>query len=96
MVDTMQTESAHGGALVLVDKDLSVVSVRMYNETENHRGSPVKVETIGGRENPLSTHLAEVVNCEREPWVSFSRVVAENVEVYHRRFQDRLNLVKTS
>jgi hypothetical protein len=96
VVDTIQTESAHGGALVLADEDLNVVSVRMYNETKNHHRWPVKVETVDGRENPLSKHLVEIVNCEQEPWRSFSRVVAENVDVYHQRFQDRLNLVKTS
>jgi hypothetical protein len=96
VVDTIQTESTHGGALVLADEDLNVVSVRMYNETENHHWPPVKVETVAGRENPLSTRLAEIVNCKQEPWVSFSRVVAENVDIYHQRFQSRLNLVKTS
>src|SRR5262249_26143982 len=96
VVDTMQTESAHGGALVLADEELNVVSVRMYNETENRHGSPVKVETVEGRENPLSTRLVEIVHCEKDPWLSFSRVVAENIDVYHRRFQDRLNLVKMS
>jgi UDP-2,3-diacylglucosamine pyrophosphatase LpxH len=96
VVDTMQTELAHGGAIVLADEDLNVVSVRMYNETENHAGSRVKVETVDARENPLSTHLVKIVNCEQEPWLSFSKVVAENVGAYHQRFQDRLNLVKTS
>jgi hypothetical protein len=96
VVDTPQTESAHGGALVLADEDLNVVSMRMYNETDSHLGSPVKVETVDGRENPLSTRLVEIVRCEQEPWLSFSRVVVENVDVYHQRFQDRLNLVKPS
>jgi len=96
VVDTRQTETAHGGALVLADEDLNVVSVRMYNETENHQGAPVKVQTIDGRENPLSKHLVRFVNCEQEPWLSFSKVVGENVSAYHRRFQDRLNLVRTS
>ncbi|MGB7437570.1 MAG: metallophosphoesterase [Candidatus Acidiferrum sp.] len=96
VVDTIQTESAHGGALILADDDLNVASVRLYNETENHLGSRVKVDTVDGRENLLSTRLVEIVHCEQEPWLSFSRVVAENVDVYHQRFQDRLNLVKAS
>lgn len=96
MVDTRQTEPAHGGALILVDEDLNVASVRMYNETQNHHGSPVKVETVGGLGNPLSAYLAKIVNGDQEPWLSFSGVVAETVEVYHKRFRERLNLVKTN
>jgi hypothetical protein len=95
VVDTRQTESAHGGALVLADDDLNVASVRMYNETDERDGSPVQVETIDGRENSLSKHLAGIVNCRREPWLSFSRVVAMNVDVYHQKFQNRLSLVET-
>jgi hypothetical protein len=38
VVDTMTTEPMHGGAIVLADEELNVVSVRMYNEGENQWG----------------------------------------------------------
>jgi len=93
VVDTMTTEPIHGGAIVLVDQGLNVVSVRMYNEAENQRRWPTKVEALDGRENPLYTHVAQLIKNDQDPWLSFSRVVAENVDIYHKRFCDRLNLV---
>ncbi len=89
----MTTEPIHGGAIVLADDKLNVVSVRMYNEAENQRRWPVKVEALGGSENPLYAHVVHLVKDDQDPWFSFSRVVAENVDIYHKRFRDRLNLV---
>ena len=93
VVDTMTTEPIHGGAIVLVDQGLNVVSVRMYNEVENQRRCPVKVEALDGSENPLYAHVAHLIKDDQDPWLSFSKVVAENVDIYHKRFRDRLNLV---
>ncbi len=92
VVDTMTTEPIHGGAIVLADEGLNVVSVRMYNEAENQRRWPVKVEALDGSENPLYAHVALLINNDQDPWLSFSRVVAESVDIYHKRFRDRLNL----
>ncbi len=44
-------------------------------------------------ENPLYAHVALLINNGQDPWLSFSRVVAESVDIYHKRFRDRLNLV---
>ncbi len=43
--------------------------------------------------NPLYAHVVHLVKDDQDPWFSFSRVVAENVDIYHKRFRDRLNLV---
>jgi hypothetical protein len=93
VVDTMTTEPIHGGAIVLADEGLNVLSVRMYNEAENQRRWPVKVEALDGSENPLYAHVAKIIKNDQDPWLSFSRVVAENVDIYYKRFRDRLNLV---
>ena len=92
-MDTMTEEPLHGGAIVLADERLNVVSVRMYNEGENQRGLPVKVEALDGSENPLYDHIQHIVKDDQNPWLSFSRVVAENVDMYRKRFRGRLNLV---
>jgi UDP-2,3-diacylglucosamine pyrophosphatase LpxH len=94
VVDTMNTEPIHGGAIVLADEGLNVVSVRMYNEGEKQRRWPVKVEALDRSENPLYDHVTDLIKVDQDPWLSFSRVVAENVDMYHKRFRDRLNLVK--
>jgi UDP-2,3-diacylglucosamine pyrophosphatase LpxH len=93
VVDTADTELAHGGAIVPADEELNVVSVRMYNEAENQAIPPVKVEAVDGSENPLYEHVSRLVKCDQDPWLSFSRVVAENVDIYHKRFRDRLDMV---
>jgi hypothetical protein len=94
VVDTIATEPTHGGAIVLADEELNVVSVRMYNESESQRMPLVKVEAVDSGENPLYAHVADLVNGDQDPWFSFSRVVAANVDIYHKRFRERLNLVK--
>jgi hypothetical protein len=55
---------------------------------------PVKVEALDGSENPLYAHVERLVKDDQDPWLSFSRVVAENVDMYRKRFRERLNLVK--
>src|ERR1700722_7450761 len=94
VVDTADTEPAHGGAIVLADEVLNVVSVRMYNEAKKQRRPTVNVEAVDGSENPLYEHVSRLVRCDQDPWLSFSRVVAENVEIYHKRFRDRLDMVR--
>jgi predicted phosphodiesterase len=96
VVDTADTDRAHGGAIVLADEDLNVVSVRMYNESENQDRSPVRVETVDGTQNPLSEHISRLVVDDQDPWLSFSRVAMENVATYHQRFRDRLNMVRSN
>ena len=54
----------------------------------------VKVEAVEGSENPLYEHVSRLVRCDQDPWLSFSRVVAENVDIYHKRFRDRLDMVR--
>jgi hypothetical protein len=95
VVDSMSTDRAHGGAIVLVDNELNVASLRMYNETKDRSAAPVKVEAVGnGTGNPLYEQVKDLVQPDREPWLTFSRVAAENVDVYHKRFGDRLKLVR--
>lgn len=95
VVDSMNPDSAHGGAIVLVDEEMNVASVRMYNETENRSAAPVKVEAVeGDTDNPLYRHLLDLVKFDQDPWSSFARVAAENVDIYHKRFRDRLKLVR--
>jgi hypothetical protein len=93
-VDTADTELAHGGAIVLADEELNVVSVRMYNEAEKQRRPTVKVEAVDGSENRLYEHITNLIKSDQDPWLSFSTVAAENVDIYHKRFRDRLDMVR--
>jgi hypothetical protein len=93
VVDTAHTEPAHGGAIVLADEELNVLSVRMYNEAKNRGWPSVKVEAVDSSENRLYEHVSRLVKGDHDPWLSFSRIVAQNVDIYHKRFRDRLDMV---
>jgi hypothetical protein len=92
VVDTEQTEPAHGGAIVVVDEQFNLASLRMYNEARSPHDYRVRVEAVDSSQNPLYTHLAQLVNSDTDPWRSFSQAVAANIEQYHRNFRQRLNM----
>jgi hypothetical protein len=93
VVDTAEPEPIHGAAAVLVDEQLNVVSLRMYNETENGQGSAVKVEATetAPSQNPFYRSVSATVKPSAEPWSSFAEIVARNVATYHRNFQALLD-----
>jgi hypothetical protein len=79
VVDTPTVWPVHGGAVILVDEDHNVVSLRMYNEAENAGEYAVKVEAAapsGGVANPLLERVRALVDPSRNPWRTFSDTVA--------------------
>ncbi len=94
VVDTEQTEPAHGGAIVVLDEEFNLASLRMYNEARNVHDCRVRVEAVDSSSNPLYTHLAQLVNSNTDPWRSFSQAVADNIEQYHRNFHQRLSMAR--
>jgi hypothetical protein len=95
VVDTKYTESAHGGAIILVDEQMNVASLRMYNEAEGQKTCVVRVEALDSGDNPLYARISRLVNCNQDPWLSFSALVARSVGEYHERFRVRLNMVRS-
>ena len=86
VVDTKDTDPTHGGAIILIDEQMNAVSVRMYNEASSPSAYQVRLEAVDGPANPLHNRLAGLVNSNQDPWLSCSRVVAENVETHHNNF----------
>ena len=79
VVDTLKACPVHGGAVILVDEDHNVVSLRMYNEAAEPEEYAVKVEAAnhpGGMANPLLERVRALVDAEHDPWKEFSRTVA--------------------
>jgi hypothetical protein len=95
VVDTKHTETAHGGAILLVDEEMNVISLRMYNEAEGKKTGVVRVETLDSGDNPLYTRISRLVTCDRDPWLSFSSTVARSVSEYRERFRERLNMARS-
>jgi hypothetical protein len=94
VVDTKDTDPTHGGAIILVDEQMNAVSVRMYNEASRPTAYHVRLEAVDGPANPLHNRLAGLINSDQDPWLSFSRVVADNVDAYHTNFRKRLKLAR--
>jgi hypothetical protein len=94
VVDTIDAEPAHGGAIALVDEDMNVVSVRMYNETESNSKCRVRIESVDDGAHAFYKRLAALVDSDQDPWRAFSNVVAANVNTYRENFRARLNMVE--
>jgi hypothetical protein len=88
VMETVDPAHIHGGAVVLLNEDLDVVSLRMYNEADGPVDAPVKVEV---HEQPLAgqdhsgfyTQINGRVQANQSLWDKFSQDVSD--ELRHRR-----------
>jgi hypothetical protein len=76
-VDTLETQPLHGGAVILIDEDLNIASLRMYNEAGVGQGHPVSVRSSSP--NPFQKRLATLVDFSKDPWKSFSAAVSQAI-----------------
>jgi hypothetical protein len=94
VVDTVDPEPLHGGAVVLVDEALNAVSLRMYGEEKDPGRYAVRVEQAshpGEEPNPLYRQIASVVRPEEEPWHTFSMLAARTVSKRAQNLRARIN-----
>lgn len=80
VVDSIERNPLHGAALVVVDDDLNVASVRVYNETTDGAGSTVAVAAVDG-ENALAADLADEIDPAAPPWSTLSETIVAEVEL---------------
>ena len=93
VVDTVDPVPAHGGAVVLVDEDLNVASLRMYNEALRGSGYQVRVEAAshsGAPTNLFCEQLQSLVNPSENPWRTFSETVAHSISAYAENLQAKI------
>ena len=93
-MDTEKPQPIHGGSVVLVDEDLNVVSLRMYNEAANPDEYSVSVmEAIhsGEPSSPFYHRVLNLVNPSQDPWRTFSSIVASEVTVRAQNLRARIN-----
>jgi UDP-2,3-diacylglucosamine pyrophosphatase LpxH len=82
VVDTVDLQSSHGGAVVLLDEQLNMTSLRMYNESADPSKYAVTVQTAtppNDEPNPLHERVSQLVEASKNPWKSFSETVAAEV-----------------
>lgn len=96
VVDTVDPQPLHGGAVVLVDEELNAVSLRMYNEKADKDEYAVRVEealTSHGPNNPLYDRVSQLVDPLEDPWKTLSATVADSVSI--RRENLRTTITET-
>ena len=94
VVETVEAQPLYGGAIVLVDEDLNVTSLRMYNEAANPEGYSVGVEEakhVGEKDNPFHRRILGLVRPSEEPWKTFSAIAARSIRIRAQNLRARIN-----
>jgi len=92
VVETVEAQPLHGGAVILIDEDLNATSLQMYNETDREAEYSVRVEEAihtGERVNPLHRRMRGLVNPSKEPWKTFRDIVARSVRIRAQNLRAR-------
>ena len=84
VVDTVEANPLQGAAAVLVDEDLEVASVRLYDQQEDASAYRVRVAPVTGPDAPLVKRLNGLVQPDVGCWRALSDAVAVAVPERHR------------
>jgi hypothetical protein len=84
VVDTRTSSPLKGGAAILVDDELNVASLRMYDERDPQEPSRVCVNAAERKENPLFLALDGLIDPEAAPWRMLSDL-ADQAILAHRQ-----------
>lgn len=90
VVESVEPTPVRGGAVALIDENLDVVSVRMYNEGTYK----VSVEEAGHPGEPHSQffdHIAQIINPGQNPWRAFGEAAERAVSVRAANLKARIN-----
>jgi hypothetical protein len=94
VVDTVDPQPLHGGAVIFIDENLDAASIRMYNETDKLDDYKVWVSEAahpGDVPGPLFSRLHPLVDPLKAPWNDFSVTVARAVSVREQDLRARIN-----
>ncbi|MBI5576464.1 MAG: hypothetical protein HY896_08905 [Deltaproteobacteria bacterium] len=94
VVETVDPEPMHGGAMVLADEELNIVSIRLYNESLDAQATGVQVVEAtggGGAPNPLLAHVRGLVDSSADPWKGFPDAASEAVRIRAENLRARIN-----
>ena len=90
VVDSLNCQPLHGGAVVLLDENLQATSLRMYNEASSLEQYRVKVETAAhdnDEPNLFHQRISQLVDPSRDPWKTFSEIVFAAVPMRVKNLQ---------
>ncbi len=82
VVETKETSALHGGAVVLLNENLDVASLHLYNEADNPKDYQVRVADPppGAADSQFRQNLQGLVRPDESPWGGFSQTVAKEVD----------------
>lgn len=91
VVDTIQQQKYHGGAIILIDENLDCASIRMYNEG-NYK---ISVAEAKKKKQDVPSEfvrtLDEKIDSKKEPFSSFGKTINKEVQL---RYDYLKNMVK--
>ena len=70
----LRNQPLHGGAILLLDEDLDIASLRVYNETEGSDAVAVEVRAAGYSDRTTSRfheRISGLVDASKDPWNRF-------------------------
>ena len=82
VIDSVDLHPLVGGAVVLVDENLDLTSLHMYNEAADSSAYAVSVQTAttsNDAKNPFHERIAGLVDSAKDPWRTFSEVTASEI-----------------
>ncbi len=79
VVDTIEANPLQGAAAVIVDENLRVASLRLYNQMEGDAQYQVGVAPVGNADSDLVKRLSGLVHPESGSWRALSDEVARAV-----------------
>lgn len=80
VVDTLAVERLHGANMVLIDEDLEVACVRLYNQATDPSGYRVRMDDgLPAEQGPFYDRLSGLLRPDDAVWRDFSSAVATTV-----------------
>jgi hypothetical membrane protein len=80
VIDTETSQPVQGAAVLIIDDDCNVASIRMYNQSDNVSDYRVDLSVPPDvPPNVLFTQLSTTLHFDQPPWTDFSRAAAEEV-----------------
>lgn len=93
VVDSVDPQPLHGGAVILIDEDLNAISLRMYDEGADSAKYSVRVEEAihaSEKNTPFYREIRDLVKASADPWKTFSAIAARSVSVRAKNLEDRI------
>ncbi len=94
VVDSVDRQVLHGGAVILLDENLEATSLRMYNETNDPGKYSVSVQEAGHPGDPpgaFHSRIDGLVSPSSDPWKAFADTTAREVNVRAQNLRARIN-----